>query len=203
MHLVALPDSLCCPPSADGHRRKLITEAARDLERSKMARFDERSGNLYVTELGRVASHFYIRHDRWDGALMHVYRILSPFAHPARPLRPPNCSCSGGACISSASMYASLPCLPALPAPSINVFNEMLKPHMNEADVLAMIARSSGQQDARAARAPPPHAHPHLQTPFWRHLASCDRPMCGKAHARLPHPPPLLCTRLQSLTTWR
>ena len=28
-----------------------------------MARFDERSGQLYVTELGRVASHFYIRHD--------------------------------------------------------------------------------------------------------------------------------------------
>ena len=27
-----------------------------------MARFDERSGNLYVTELGRVASHFYISH---------------------------------------------------------------------------------------------------------------------------------------------
>lgn len=30
--------------------------------RCKMARFDERSGQLYVTELGRVASHFYIRH---------------------------------------------------------------------------------------------------------------------------------------------
>ena len=30
--------------------------------RCKMARFDERSGNLYVTELGRVASHYYIRH---------------------------------------------------------------------------------------------------------------------------------------------
>ena len=27
-----------------------------------MARYDERSGNLYVTELGRVASHFYIMH---------------------------------------------------------------------------------------------------------------------------------------------
>jgi len=27
-----------------------------------MARFDERSGNLYVTELGRVASHYYVRH---------------------------------------------------------------------------------------------------------------------------------------------
>lgn len=44
------------------HRRALITDAARELERSKMARFDERSGQLYVTELGRVASHFYIRH---------------------------------------------------------------------------------------------------------------------------------------------
>ena len=38
------------------------TDAARELERSKMARFDERSGNLYVTEMGRVASHFYIGH---------------------------------------------------------------------------------------------------------------------------------------------
>ena len=27
-----------------------------------MARYDERSGNLYVTELGRVASHYYIAH---------------------------------------------------------------------------------------------------------------------------------------------
>jgi hypothetical protein len=29
--------------------------------RSQMANFDERTGNLYVTENGRVASHFYIR----------------------------------------------------------------------------------------------------------------------------------------------
>ena len=46
-----------------------------------MARFDERSGQLYVTELGRVASHFYIRHS------------------------------------------------------SIVAFNDMLKPHMSEAEV--------------------------------------------------------------------
>lgn len=36
-------------PSCLLSRRKLITEAARELERSKMARFDEKSGNLYVT----------------------------------------------------------------------------------------------------------------------------------------------------------
>ena len=40
-----------------------MTDAARQLESSKMARFDERSGNLYVTELGRVASHFYVKHN--------------------------------------------------------------------------------------------------------------------------------------------
>jgi replicative superfamily II helicase len=28
-----------------------------------MARFDQRSGHLYMTDLGRIASHFYIRHD--------------------------------------------------------------------------------------------------------------------------------------------
>lgn len=39
-----------------------MSDAARELEKSKMARFDEKSGNLYVTELGRVASHFYIKH---------------------------------------------------------------------------------------------------------------------------------------------
>lgn len=44
------------------HRRVLVTDAAKELEKCKMSRFDERSGNLYVTELGRVASHFYIRH---------------------------------------------------------------------------------------------------------------------------------------------
>jgi len=36
-------------------------EAAKQLKASEMATFHEESGNLYVTELGRVASHYYIR----------------------------------------------------------------------------------------------------------------------------------------------
>lgn len=35
--------------AARTRRRKLITETARELQRSQMARFDEKSGNLYVT----------------------------------------------------------------------------------------------------------------------------------------------------------
>ena len=48
-------------PELAKHRAKLIREAARQLDRAKMARFDERSGQLYQTESGRIASHFYIK----------------------------------------------------------------------------------------------------------------------------------------------
>ncbi|CAN0530289.1 unnamed protein product, partial [Scytosiphon promiscuus] len=37
-----------------------------------MLRFDRRSGNLAVTDLGRAASHFYISHEsvfRFNGAM--------------------------------------------------------------------------------------------------------------------------------------
>ena len=43
-------------------RKALITDAASELDKAKMMRFDEKSGNLYVTDLGRVASHFYIQY---------------------------------------------------------------------------------------------------------------------------------------------
>ncbi|CAK0786311.1 hypothetical protein CVIRNUC_009524 [Coccomyxa viridis] len=82
-------EEIVSDPRLEGHRKTLITTAARQLEKCKMARFDERSGQLYVTELGRVASHYYIRHS------------------------------------------------------SIVAFNDMLKPHMSEAEFLAMLAHSS------------------------------------------------------------
>lgn len=43
-------------------QRALITDAARALDKAKMMRFDEKSGNFYCTELGRIASHFYIQY---------------------------------------------------------------------------------------------------------------------------------------------
>lgn len=50
-------------PTLQQQRIELIRKAARDLDQAKMVRFDENSGQLYVTELGRVASHYYIKHD--------------------------------------------------------------------------------------------------------------------------------------------
>lgn len=49
-------------PSLSSKQRDLITDAARALDKSKMMRFDEKSGNFYCTELGRIASHFYIQY---------------------------------------------------------------------------------------------------------------------------------------------
>lgn len=71
------------------YRRKLISEAARELDRARMVRFDERSGNIYTAEMGRVASHFYLSKS------------------------------------------------------SIEVYNNRLKPHMNEEDIITMISMSS------------------------------------------------------------
>ena len=45
------------------HRRDLIRKAGRALDKAKMIRFVERTGNLHSTDLGRTASHYYIKHD--------------------------------------------------------------------------------------------------------------------------------------------
>ena len=52
---------LSADPALAEHRQKLVREAARALDRARMLRFDERSGQLYQTEAGRIASHFYVR----------------------------------------------------------------------------------------------------------------------------------------------
>ena len=48
-------------PQLRGRSRELVTDAAKLLDERRMLRFDPASGNLAVTDLGRVASHFYIR----------------------------------------------------------------------------------------------------------------------------------------------
>ena len=43
-------------------QRTFIIDAARALDKAKMMRYDEKSGNFYCTELGRIASHFYLQY---------------------------------------------------------------------------------------------------------------------------------------------
>ena len=47
----------------EAKRLELVRDAAAVLDRCMMIRYDMRSGNLAVTDLGRIASHYYIKHD--------------------------------------------------------------------------------------------------------------------------------------------
>ncbi|KAI5331061.1 hypothetical protein L3X38_021187 [Prunus dulcis] len=82
-------DEVVADPSLSLKQRALIADAARALDKAKMMRFDEKSGNFYCTELGRIASHFYIQYS------------------------------------------------------SVETYNEMLRRHMNETEVIDMVAHSS------------------------------------------------------------
>jgi len=50
-------------PGLEKKRMDLIINAAKTLDEARMVRFDPRSGNLAVTDMGRTSSHFYIRHE--------------------------------------------------------------------------------------------------------------------------------------------
>ncbi|XP_062168571.1 DExH-box ATP-dependent RNA helicase DExH14 [Alnus glutinosa] len=82
-------DEVIADPSLSSKQRALVTDAARALDKAKMMRFDEKSGNFYCTELGRIASHFYIQYS------------------------------------------------------SVETYNEMLRRHMNDSEVIDMVAHSS------------------------------------------------------------
>ncbi|KAL8547142.1 hypothetical protein ACS0TY_006743 [Phlomoides rotata] len=82
-------DEVMADPSLSLKQRALVSDAARALDKAKMMRFDEKSGNFYCTELGRIASHFYIHYS------------------------------------------------------SVETYNEMLRRHMNDSEVIDMVAHSS------------------------------------------------------------
>lgn len=52
-------------------RHQLIVDAAKKLDEAKMTRFDEENGYLHATDLGRTASHYYIKY-----ATIEVYILI-------------------------------------------------------------------------------------------------------------------------------
>ena len=51
-------------------------DAGRRLDKAKMVRFDERTGYFSSTDLGRIASHFYIKYDTVEVALIHSLDLI-------------------------------------------------------------------------------------------------------------------------------
>ncbi|XP_053317304.1 activating signal cointegrator 1 complex subunit 3 [Spea bombifrons] len=50
-------------PTLEKHREQLVIEAGRKLDKARMIRFEERTGFFSSTDLGRTASHFYIKYN--------------------------------------------------------------------------------------------------------------------------------------------
>ncbi|XP_071445378.1 activating signal cointegrator 1 complex subunit 3 [Hetaerina americana] len=50
-------------PTLEKKCREFIQTAARALDKAHMIRFNERTGDMNITDLGRTASHFYIKYD--------------------------------------------------------------------------------------------------------------------------------------------
>ncbi len=67
-------DTLYSDPQLEHKRLQLVRDAADLLDSCMMCRFDKRSGNLAVTNLGRIASHYYIKH----GTIEAFNTMLSP-----------------------------------------------------------------------------------------------------------------------------
>ncbi|CAG6016100.1 unnamed protein product, partial [Menidia menidia] len=50
-------------PALERYRTELVVEAGRKLDKARMIRFEERTGYFASTDLGRTASHFYIKYN--------------------------------------------------------------------------------------------------------------------------------------------
>ncbi|XP_005187971.1 activating signal cointegrator 1 complex subunit 3 [Musca domestica] len=82
-------------PLLETKRRALIMGAAMSLDKARMIRFNQRTMDFNVTDLGRTASHFYIKYD------------------------------------------------------TVEIFNELLKPFMSEAEIFAMISQAQEFQQLK------------------------------------------------------
>ncbi|KAI8321181.1 Sec63-domain-containing protein [Martensiomyces pterosporus] len=80
------PSELDDDPALTGRRTDLAHAAAVELERCFMVRYDRKTGRLQPTELGRVASHYYISHRsmavyqqdlRADASDIDILRVFS------------------------------------------------------------------------------------------------------------------------------
>ncbi|KAL7288666.1 hypothetical protein TKK_0017394 [Trichogramma kaykai] len=82
-------------PNLEEKRTQLIHTAAMNLDKARMIRYNTATGDLNATDLGRTASHYYLKYD------------------------------------------------------TIEIFNELMKPAMTEADILALISRSQEFQQLK------------------------------------------------------
>lgn len=70
-------------PNLEEFRREAVIKSAKQLDKARMVRFDESTGYLHITDMGRIASQFYVKYDTVEifndflSAIMNDGMILS------------------------------------------------------------------------------------------------------------------------------
>lgn len=82
-------------PTLEAKRKALVISSAMSLDKARMIRFNQRTMDFNITDLGRTASHFYIKYD------------------------------------------------------TVEIFNDLMKPFMNEAEIFAMISQAQEFQQLK------------------------------------------------------
>lgn len=73
-------------PALELYRKDLVVESGRKLDKARMIRFDERTGYFASTDLGRTASHFYIKYNTIEvNALRRPTRSLGSLQRSMEP----------------------------------------------------------------------------------------------------------------------
>jgi len=69
-------DELKDDPQLGNKRNELITQSARHLATAKMARYDEHTNAFVISDLGRIAAKYYLKHQTIDvfSASLHSHR---------------------------------------------------------------------------------------------------------------------------------
>lgn len=70
-------------------RKKLIRDAAKQLDKAEMTRFDPNNEFLSITDMGRTASHYYINHETitrfsdklHEGCYLHDSELFDLISH--------------------------------------------------------------------------------------------------------------------------
>ena len=110
-------------PQLGNKRNELIVQAARQLSAAMMVRFDELSNSFTISDLGRIAAKYYLRHQS-----MEVFsESLLSLSYPVIPLTQFVNLADG-----TVGNVSSLPALDA-----------MFKPTMKNADLFAMLSQAT------------------------------------------------------------
>ncbi|XP_022081843.1 activating signal cointegrator 1 complex subunit 3-like [Acanthaster planci] len=64
-------------PSLEIYRKELIVKAGRALDKAQMIRFDQAAGDFHSTDLGRIASHFYIKYATIETFNQHLKPLMT------------------------------------------------------------------------------------------------------------------------------